>query len=358
MDWKQILTRTGAILDERFDQLRLVRRLARARTSPLDIIPYRGFGTSRTVNLMGRVLVQKPVVTATDGESIWQNLLRSYQRLASDEIPGARIAARVVEQRIEIVSDAEGYFHLKLLSEEPLPLQEPWHPIELELLEPKGAGEPVLATGEVLIPPADAEFGVISDLDDTVVKTGATDLLRMLQATLLESARTRTPFEGVSQFYRALQAGSTGLQRNPIFYVSSSPWNLYDLLADFLDLQQIPAGPILLGDFGFEETKLIHSPHQQHKLEQIRRILDMYPTLRFVLIGDSGQKDPEIYWEVVRSDPARVLAVYIRDVTTPQRDAEVHAVAEKVAGLGVEMFLVSETEEAVAHARKQGFIAG
>lgn len=246
---------------------------------------------------------------------------------------------------------------MTVLSETPLPLVQPWHPVELELVEPRSAGQPVRATGQVLIPSAEAEFGVISDLDDTVIQTDAANLLRMLRVTLLESAATRIPFEGVARFYRALQAGPTGQAHNPIFYVSSSPWNLYDLLSEFLELQQIPAGPILLGDFGFDETKLIYAPHQQHKLEQIRRIFDTYPSLRFVLIGDSGQKDPEIYWEIVRADPSRVLAVYIRDVTSPERDAEVHEIARKVASSGVEMSLVTETEQAIAHAVRSGWIA-
>ena len=112
---------------------------------------------------------------------------------------------------------------------------------------------------------------------------------------------------------------------------------LYDLLTDFLAIPE-SAGPLLLGDFGLDDEKLIHSPHDEHKHQQIQRVFDTYPSLPFVLIGDSGQRDPEIYLEVVRTAPARVKAVIIRDVTTPQRDSAVQKIAASIAELGLRCF--------------------
>src|SRR5690606_1902175 len=76
----------------------------------------------------------------------------------------------------------------------------------------------------------------------------------------------------------------------------------------------------------------------------------------FVLIGDSGQEDPEIYREAVRRHPGRVKAVYIRDVTPGARDADVRAITEERAGEGVEMVLVRDTVEAARHAAARGLI--
>ena len=128
-------------------------------------------------------------------------------------------------------------------------------------------------------------------------------MLAMWGNVVFNNARTRLPFAGVSAFYKSLQLGRNGKRNNPFFYVSSSPWNMYDLLHDFLDINEIPQGPILLRDFGLEKDKLFRSDHMGHKYKEIENILLTYPELNFVLIGDSGQEDANIYREVVKNYP-------------------------------------------------------
>src|SRR5690606_25328263 len=151
---------------------------------------------------------------------------------------------------------------------------------------------PVVATGRALVPPATARFGVISDIDDTVLWTNARNRLRMIAMLMRTNAHTRKPFKGVSAFYRALRDGASGDEGNPIFYVSSSPWNLYVPLVDFLDAQGVPHGPLLLKDYG-DHTLFAANEHGTHKSAAIERIFATYPRLSFVLIGDSGEQDPE-----------------------------------------------------------------
>jgi phosphatidate phosphatase APP1 len=152
-----------------------------------------------------------------------------------------------------------------------------------------------------------------------VVRSGATNMLKMAWIVFLNNAHTRLPLEGVIAFYQALQRGVNGRDYNPIFYVSSSSWNIYDVLEDFLSVHGVPAGPLFLKDWS--PTTL--EKHKAHKLAVIRTLLRTYPELPFVLIGDSGEEDPEIYRQAVREHPGRILAIYIRDVTTGERDAEV-----------------------------------
>jgi len=95
----------------------------------------------------------------------------------------------------------------------------------------------------VLVPSGAATFGVISDLDDTVIQSRITSFLHAVRTVMLGNARTRLPFPGVSAFYQALERGGDGARTNPIFYVSSSPWNIHDIIADFMDIQRIPRGP-------------------------------------------------------------------------------------------------------------------
>jgi len=93
----------------------------------------------------------------------------------------------------------------------------------------------------------------------------------MARLTFLRSPHTRLPFNGVAAFYQALRDGAA--QPRPIFYVSSSPWNLYDFLVDFMALNRIPAGPLLLRDLGLPAERAGGSSHQAHKLAQIERIM-------------------------------------------------------------------------------------
>jgi phosphatidate phosphatase APP1 len=335
----------------------LLNRLLR-RTSRLRIEAYHGYGTADRLYLKGRVL-QDPGARDVDADAgVLHNLKNTLRRALTDEIPFARVRARCGGQQAEAQADREGFFGIVLPLDGPLPTDRPWHRVALELLDPEPDDpDETSVTARVLVPPADAEFGVISDIDDTVVRTEATNYLRMLRIVLLTSAHTRMPFDDVDSLYRALEQGSDGERHNPIFYLSSSPWNFYDLLDEFFRVHGIPEGPLFLRDWNFSPRKLLGMGHHEHKLVRLRHLFDIYPELPWVLIGDSGQEDPEIYREAVREYPGRVRAIYIRDVSTGARDREVRAVADEVRGMGVEMLLVEEKTEAAAHAADHGLIA-
>ncbi len=178
----------------------------------------------------------------------------------------------------------------------------------------------------------------------------------MSRTVFLNNHRTRLPFAGVAEFYKSLQLGRNGKRNNPFFYVSSSPWNMYDLLHDFLDLNQIPPGPLLLRDFGLLQNKFLGAGHMSHKFKEIQNILLTYPELKFVLIGDSGQEDPNIYREVVKNFPNRILAIYIRDVQLPEREKIAFAVSEDLKNHQVPLLIVDNTVEAAEHAAQTGLI--
>jgi phosphatidate phosphatase APP1 len=337
-------------LGEGFDRLRGGLKRYFGWLGPVKILPYRGYGTERGVTLKGRVLERRGITRSTQHDPALRNVINMARRFLSDPVSGARVRARFGSLETEVQADRGGFFEVRFEPPEPPP--GPWHPVELELSGPVVRGEESRATGRVLIPRG-AAFGIISDIDDTVVKSSATNWLKMAWISLLNNAHTRLPFDGVAEFYRALGRGPDGRSSNPIFYVSSSPWNIYDLLEEFMDVHGVPAGPLLLRDWDPAEW----GQHDGHKLAYIRRILTTYPELPFVLIGDSGQRDPEIYLQTVRENPGRVLAAYIRDVTTPERDAEVHSIAAAACELGVEMVLVKDTATALRHALDRGLLA-
>lgn len=329
------------------------------RTDHPHILPYRGYGNDSRIIVMGRALRDPGLTEAAPGDHWSRNLINSYKRLESDELSGAKVRATFTACNQEIVADDEGFFRATLpLTTPPPPDAGYWHDVALELVEPRVVDGPQpTAIAQTLVPPRDAEFGIISDLDDTVIQTGATSVVRMMRATLLANATTRVPFAGVAAFYAALQRGATGTGFNPIFYVSSSPWNLYDVIEQFLALQKIPMGPVLLRDWGMSLER-IPIAHAAHKISSIKQIMELYPEMQFILIGDSGQEDPEIYREVAREYPGRVLAAYIRDVTAGTiRTEQLEAIAGDFTTASSRMIVAADTVSAARDAAASGWIS-
>jgi phosphatidate phosphatase APP1 len=359
-NWRQIISQLANSAEGGFDALK--RRLDdRWGDEPVCIAAYRSYGTRDHLYLKGRILEEQRVRPASATDSAWRNLRNMYRRFESDEITGARVLARYGDAEQEAITDDDGYFKIRLDPGAVLPEGRLWHHVELTLVEPRVPGQSeVRAAAPVLVPPAGAHYGVISDIDDTVLQTDATSLVKMFRATFLRNARTRLPFPGVSALYRALQVGADAPDQlaNPLFYVSSSPWNIYDMLEEFLAIQRIPAGPLMLRDWGFSSSESSPFRHREHKLQTIRGILDTYPALPFLLIGDSGQEDPEIYREVVQLYPGRILAIYIRNVSrASERVGAIQALAEQVAATGSTLILADDSLAAARHAAEQGWIS-
>jgi phosphatidate phosphatase APP1 len=245
--WRRLLAQLAGDAETHFDTLK--RRLDdRLGHEPIHIIAYHGYGTNALLKLKGRVLEAGAIRPASDQDSIWRNLVNMYRRFESDEIPGARVLVRFGDTEQEATADEEGFFEVQLPLNHP-PAERLWHTLELTLLAPLHPEQPAIrAVGQALIPPPTVRFGVISDIDDTVIRTGATNLLRMARTTFLGNAHTRLPFPGVAALYRAL-SGEPPV--NPLFYVSSSPWNLYDKLVEFMAPQRLPRGPMLPRDWGY-----------------------------------------------------------------------------------------------------------
>jgi phosphatidate phosphatase APP1 len=352
-DLKRLLPLVARFVEERFDAFRFSFKRRFGLLDPFEILPYRGHGTSKELFLKGRVLEETGITHSGRDDAVWLNVLNMARRFASDEIAGARVLASYGELRAEVTADEEGFFEVRFRLAEPLESRSRWHQVDLELLSPPSPdGREVRSKGHVLVPHR-ARFGVISDLDDTVVRSSATNLLKMAWIVVRNNAHTRLPFEGVGAFYEALRRGKEGDAFNPIFYVSSSPWNIYDLLEDFLNVHGIPPGPLFLKDW----SPTVLGKHQDYKLGVIRTLLQTYEDLPFVLIGDSGEEDPEIYLHTIREHPGRIKTVYIRDVTPGKRDAEVHAIAREARRLGTELVPVPDTVAAAEHAVSAGLIA-
>jgi len=353
-DFYPTFYRLAVRVDARYDALSRRLRQKLGIAPPLRILPYRGYGTPERAVIKARVLEDRHVRPPHRRHSLVGSAIASYKRYMTREIAGARVAVRWGDKCWEGTTDEEGF--LELWVPPPDGVRSGWHMVELELLSPEAEGVPRVAA-PVRVAGASAEYGVISDIDDTVIVTGVTDLVKRAWALFLTEHRVRLPFPGVDAFYAALQGGRGAAADNPIFYVSSSPWNLYEHLDEFLGLHHIPAGPLLLRDWGLSAQGFAPGGGHGHKLEKMRGLLETMPRLPFILIGDSGQEDPEHYRTICREFPGRILCVYIRNVPGhPRRAMELERIGEDIRRAGSQLRVVDDTTAAARHAARSGWI--
>lgn len=321
------------------------------KKDPLQIITFLTYGTGNHLYLRGRALEDEDIDLSKKG---WFNLLlNSWRRFETDEIRNTPIIIKVKEQCFELATDPEGYY---LLDENTFVKSqtdsEGWLTYEVAFntslkrqIQLNNSFE-----GQMLVPSSEAKFGVISDIDDTILHTGVTSRLKwkVVVNTLFKTPLKRKALEGTADFYDLLHNTV-----NPVFYVSNSPWNLYRYLEFFLSSNNFPKGPILLRDFRtpFDKTP---KPELAHKYHEVFNILETYPHLRFILIGDCGEKDAYIYLDVVKKFPNRIAAIYLRSVEHKKRMKRIENLFKDYSEIPV--LIVDNSAQAISHAKQYGFI--
>jgi phosphatidate phosphatase APP1 len=318
------------------------------------LLPYRGYGSRSEVFLIGRVFRQSDEARKDRRGGLPGQIRNVLRRITRGAVEGAAVTARFCGAEERVTTDRDGYFRIHLRLASPPAPDQSWHEVDLELAEPR-----VAAKAAVFIPPERCRFVVISDIDDTVVQTGIANKLVMLWRLFVEDAESRIAFPGVAALYQALHGGVSGRDGNPMLYVSRAPWGTYEVLEEFFQIHHIPVGPILfLREWGVSWTSPLPREARSHKEDLIRRMLALYDALPFVLIGDSGQHDPEIYRRIVDENPGRVLAVFIRDVSHDDtRVADMERLAMAVSQAGSTLLLASDSVAMAEQAVKLGLVS-
>ena len=315
---------------------------------PRQIHAYSGYGNERHVWVRGRVLANKPIGGPGDDDSWWDNLRATYERWETDEVAGVDVQLAYGDARQTVTTDDEGYYHARFDADARYPHDSA---VFARYVDDDTS---LAALHRIALPGRDARYMVISDVDDTVIHTGITDVLLAAKLTFLNNAKTRKPLAGVAGLYRELAGGEDSA--NPIFYLSNSGWNMYDLLRDFIDLNDIPWGPLLLRDLGLHDKG---EGTTDHKANTLRELLLRYPHLPAILIGDSGQHDAALYADIAREFPDRIIAIYIRDIDPDEDsayDSKVDAIIDDNTTTGVPMLRGRDSDSFAAHLREIGIL--
>ncbi|WP_219413959.1 App1 family protein [Pseudonocardia nigra] len=351
---RMVTVRLAMVVEDLVQAAVLLVLRVRGRHLPM-IVPFIGHGTTTRVRIGGRVVLGRPEAAAPavgvpeapapTRRSRRAVLRASLARFLTVEVPAAAVAITGPGVSAQVRADRDGY--LDAIVDVPDGIAPGWHEFRLAL------ADGTAAVAQVLVVDPAARVGLVSDVDDTILETGLTRGVEFLRATLLTPVRERSPLPGAAALYRALVAGNS-----PVFYVSTSPWNLHEMLLEFIALRRFPLGPLLLTDWGPSRSGLFRIGAQEHKLGLVRRMLTEHPQLGLVLVGDSGQADPEIYATLAREHPDRIRAVYIRRTrhSAAGRIAEVDALAAEVSAAGVPMLAVDDSLQIAAHAAELGLL--
>lgn len=160
-------------------------------------------------------------------------------------------------------------------------------------------------------------ISVVSDIDDTIKVSQVRDKSELFNHTF------RLPFQAVSGMSKLYRAWATSSPTVSFHYVSASPWQLSEPLSEFISSEQFPLGSFHLRLFRWKDSSLFEffQASQPHKIDAINSLLACCQERRFILVGDSGEHDPEIYAQIARKYPQRVIRILIRDVTGEGADS-------------------------------------
>lgn len=306
--------------------------------------PYFGYRNGNRLRLTARALRMRDPDWNHGGTA--RKLAAMFQQFASNEVPELPVALDVGCEAGEVrtfdaISDGEGFLNFDIeVGAGTRSLQDPsW---EMARLRWENRDGPQQVDAHILAPGDNHKLAVISDMDDTIIETGAGDLMRNWRRVLAQMPGDREAVPGAADFYNRLGGRSVGAAspatRRPFFYVSSSPWNLFDYLVAFQKLHKLPQGPIFMRDWGFDRATLGSGGHGTHKATAIARLIRFYPDMRFALIGDSTQADAMAYAEVVRDFPGRIAAVFIRHAPGADIGPEEEAALAAIRAAGVPLW--------------------
>lgn len=290
----------------------IMNKVSRKRAEEKGWVPeikgYAGYGSTKRVHVLGRVLMTDPDREQNDN---WAQ--RGYKQFFTIQVGGVKVEVTAGDRTIHGVTDDNGYIDIIVFDHG---LEPGWHEVTIKA---EGA-EPVKSEVHIIEPTA--KIGLVSDIDDTTMVTMLPRALLAAYNSWFKRTNNRQPVDGMAEFYKEILADYPDA---PVFYLSTGAWNTYTTLQNFMQDHGFPKAPMLLTDWGPTQTKLFRSG-SEHKKIQLRNLIIDFPDIKWILVGDDGQHDPLTYGDLVMDHPARVSGIAIRNLS-PQEHMLSHGTA-------------------------------
>ncbi|MEO5920502.1 MAG: phosphatase domain-containing protein, partial [Pseudolysinimonas sp.] len=276
-------------------------RRGRRRGLIPTIVPFTGYGGTGWVRVLGRVVLRKPDQDdRTQADRVIS--IRGWRSFTSVHVAGAQVVVSVGRAKRTIFSDRGGVLDARI----DVKLPPGWHDIRLSIDGYDAVDAKVFVVAD------DVEFGLVSDIDDTVMVTALPRPFLAAWNTFVLDEHARTPVAGMAVLYERLLRAHPGL---PVIYLSTGAWNTVPTLSRFLSRNLYPRGTLLLTDWGPTHDRWFRSG-PEHKRANLLRLAEEFPHVRWLLVGDDGQHDPQLYGDFADAHPDNVAAVAIRQLTT------------------------------------------
>ena len=293
---------------------RVLERWLRHRGWVPRVVAYTGYGTTTQVRVFARVLLAPPGTEARE-----LRLGRGWRRFLTASAADVPVTVEVGGRTHQLCSGRGGYLDAVVDTQ----VEPGWSEARFRT---HGASE---VTAPVRVVGPDGGLGIISDIDDTVIVTALPRPLLAAWNTFVRHETSRRPVPGMATLYSEILRHHADV---PVVYLSTGAWNVAPVLSTFLKRHGYPPGPLLLTDWGPSAEGWFRSG-REHKRREIRRLAAGLPQVQWLLIGDDGQHDPEIYAEAAAELGDRVRAVAIRQLS-PGEQVRTHGSPEPLPERG------------------------
>ena len=272
-------------------------RRARRRGRTPEVAAFPGYGSQTWVRVLGRVMIPPKARRRSDAYAG----VRGWRSFVAVPVGFAQVTVLIDGTAHEVVADRGGVIDAVL----PARLSPGWRTVTVSV----EGGDPIET--RVYIVSDDVRFGVVSDVDDTVMVTALPRPLVAAWNSFVLNEHARQPVPGMAVLLERLVQQHPGA---PMVYLSTGAWNVAPTLARFLRRHLFPAGAMLLTDWGPTHDRWFRSG-REHKHDNLERLAREFPQITWLLVGDDGQHDDEIYTAFTAAHPDNVAAVAIRRLT-------------------------------------------
>ncbi len=289
--------RRAVAIEDRLHRLRA--RWGRRRGLEPIVIPYSGYGGDGWIRVLCRVLLARPPKNARTRSTI-----RGWRSFVSIPVADSPVTVRIGDREFEVTADRGGVVDVDLAVD----LEPGLRTIRLQ------APGSLEVEARIYVVRPEARLGVVCDIDDTVMVTALPRPFLAAWNTFVLDEHARRPVPGMAVMLERLVRENHG---SPVVYLSTGAWNVAPTLDRFMSRHLYPEGTMLLTDWGPTHDRLFRSG-REHKRTSLERLAREFPDVRWVLIGDDGQHDEDLYRAFIDAHPHNVAAVAIRQLSTPE----------------------------------------
>ncbi len=314
---------------------------------------YRGYANEQELIVMGHVLKSAEIPDYDFQNKSLKNAATIIKMYRNKTVANADVFLELGPTKIHTRTLNDGYFKFCIPLEQMTTYGWIDYKVSLRYLN-----EEITSIGSY-VRPHKGNIGVISDIDDTFLISHTKNPLKKLFVLLFHNLNDRKVFEDVVAHYQALSTAGRNekSENNAFFYVSSSEWNLYSFMIKFTKLHEFPKAVLLLKDIktNLREVFFPGKRNHNHKFDKIKHILEFYPNLKYILLGDDSQQDSFLYETICKIFPLTVVAVYIRQ-SGSQKKENISKVLKNLEDLNVAVCYFKHSSEAIAHSKAIGIL--